>query len=57
MRTQMVLLQSDMDSAKVPVALQEKIMRRVFSGKSTTCFDSMSIVQLFTYAGKMTLNL
>ena len=51
MRTQMVLLQSDLDIAKVPMDLQEKIMRRVFSEKSTSCFDSMSIGQLFSYAG------
>jgi len=52
MKTQMVLLQSNMDFAKVPMALQENIMRRVFSKKTTTCFDSMSIGQLFTYVGK-----
>lgn len=51
MRTQMVLLQSDMDSAKVPVDFQDRIMRRIFSRKSTDHFDSMSIGQLFTYAG------
>lgn len=46
-----------MDSAKVPVDIQDRIMRRIFSQKSTDQIDSMSIGQLFTYAGNEILNL
>ena len=53
MKTQMVFLQADLDSGKVSVSLQEKIMKRIFGMNTSTSYGSMNIGQLYSYAGKL----
>jgi hypothetical protein len=50
LKTQMVLLQADLDFGKASMSLQEKIFKRVFGINTSIRFKSMSIGELFKYA-------
>ena len=49
----MVLLQADLDLGKASLSIQEKNFKRVFGININTRYESMSIGELFKYAGSV----
>ena len=53
LKTQMVLLQAVLDLGKASLSLQEKVFKTVFGINTNTRYESMSIGELFKYAGSI----